>query len=115
MHQFIKLGNYTINTSAIAYIDWNCPLRIGYGDEGVTHYRVRVYFLSIPVSREDEPGVYYLSFSTDSREAQALREYFKNSRISQDLVKRLEMAEAIKGQQSKAPQGRILGMLLTEI
>lgn len=91
--EFITLGNYTLNTSAIAYINWNYKHQMSTNE--ITE-KVRVY-IKVAVGSQEDIMLDYLSFNIDSREAQALREYFKNPRVSQNLVQRLEMIEAIKG------------------
>lgn len=82
--QFITLGNYTINTSAIAYIEWEVK-------------SLTIIHFQVPIGSSEDSYTMRLVFRSDSREAQALWEYFKNPRTSQDLVKRLEMVEAIEG------------------
>jgi hypothetical protein len=88
--QFITLGNYTINLSTIAYIEWNWKQTIPPHKE-----YTRVWF-AVPQGEEGDVCPDCLIFLVESREAKALRDYFKNPKTSQDLMKRLEMVEAIK-------------------
>lgn len=81
---FLKIGQYTINEQAIAYIDWGndkMPISI---------------CLSVTVG--DSTNVYSerLIFPAQSQEAKALREYYSGSRAI-DLIKWFDMSQAIKG------------------
>lgn len=64
---FIKLGKYTINPAAIAYISWDVARYSG-EDTKV----VRVFLL---VRNGDIPE--YLDFKAESKEALALKQYFE--------------------------------------
>ena len=78
--KFIRLGKYTINLDAIAYIDWehkHTPR------EGEGYYAIRIYLQSTT-----ENGLLYVGFKHDSVEAKALHYLFNEiNRINNpDLV-----------------------------
>ena len=66
--KFIRLGKYTINLDAIAYIDWNYKNTLTSGEE---YYAVRIYLRSTT-----EDGLLYVGFRHDSVEAKALHYFF---------------------------------------
>lgn len=79
MHKFLKLGKYTINPSAIAYIDWDFQFKYTAGDELI--HQVRVYLLT-----QECGDSIFLSFEVDSPEAKALYKYFYEPDIGYDLL-----------------------------
>lgn len=93
---FLNLGKYTINEQAIAFIEWEEE-----NDLTTIYFRVAEgESSSIDLAR--------LCFLADSKESKALREYFKGARglgesgrnpsRNIDLLKDLEVAEAIRSQ-----------------
>lgn len=79
MHKFLKLGKYTINPNAIAYIDWDFHFKYTVTDEMI--HQVRIYFQC-----QEYGDSIYLSFDIESPEAKALYKYLYESHIGYDLL-----------------------------
>lgn len=79
MHKFLKLGKYTINPSAIAYIDWDFQFKFTVTGELI--HQVRVY-----LQAQECGDSIFLSFEVESPEAKALYKYFYEPHIGYDLL-----------------------------
>lgn len=75
--KFLKLGKYTINVNAIAYINWNSVKRKE--PSGIIN-TVSISF-SVPVGDAENFGAQYIEFDTNSEEAKALERYFQNPKF----------------------------------
>lgn len=79
MQNFLKLGKYTINPNAIAYIDWDFQHKYTVTDEMI--HQVRIY-----LQCQECGDSIYLSFAIDSPEAKALASYYDNPHFGLDLL-----------------------------
>lgn len=88
MHKFLKLGKYTINPSAIAYIDWDYqiekfPSETFPSSEPIKF--VKVHFNGA-TGNSDSMQPRWIDFEVDSPEAKALHKYFYEPHIGYDLL-----------------------------
>lgn len=78
---FIRVGQHTINTDAIAHIDWDAS-RSDWGDGKKAMKVTRIYFLT-GGNEYDMPS---LCFDAESPESKALKAYFKIPQHSIDII-----------------------------
>lgn len=64
---FLKIGDYTINPNAIAFIHWSYP------------------YISIQMQSATQEGT-FINFEADSPEGKALRKYFDSTMQHVDLI-----------------------------